>query len=478
MYKKFASQVGILILINIIIKLIWLFGIERKLQITVGFENYGAYYSLFNLTLILSMITDPGLSNYLVRSLASDKEFRPESLFSLKIFLSFIYILLALGIGLFTGYQSYFFYLLLILAVYQLLWSFLIYLRAYLKGLQFFGAEIFFSVFDKVLLIALFIPLLYTNTSTTTDIYFFAASQVIAVSVSILICILIMRKKGIVLFNLENYKPDFSVLKELLPFALFAFLVLAYNKADVIMLDKLLPEGKKETGIYAAAYRVLDASNMMAILFASLFLPAITKLIKDKRNIVSFVKDSFELLISLSLIISFSCWFYKTEIMMMLYGDKSSSYLAQIFGVLMFSSPLIVLYYVFSTVLTANNNLRILNVISAIGLIVNISLNLYFIPKYGALGASYSTIASLAIIGITYLIYYQIYFKAAFNWISISKIIALIVILSLTGNLFEFTQLNWMLRLILFCFTSLLFTIVFGLISIKKLVLLFKSQEN
>src|SRR5690606_10280640 len=116
------------------------------------------------------------------------------------------------------------------LVVYQVLWSFLTYLRAYLKGLQFFKAEIFFSVFDKVLLIALFIPLLYSETAST-DIYFFAASQAIAVGVSIIICILILRKKGIVLFNLQNYKPDFSVLKDLFPFALFAFLVLAYHKA-------------------------------------------------------------------------------------------------------------------------------------------------------------------------------------------------------------------------------------------------------
>lgn len=477
MYKKFASQAGILILINLIIKLIWIFGVERKLQLSVGFESYGAYYSLFNLTLILSIITDPGLSNYLVRSLASNNVFRPERLFSLKILLSFVYLILVFTIGIFTGYPPHFLSLILVLAVYQLLWSFLTHLRAYLKGHHFFNAEIFFSVFDKVLLIALFIPLLYLDTATL-DIYFFATSQAIAVGISILICILLLRKKKIAILDLQKYKLDFSALKELLPFALFTFLVLAYNKIDVVMLDKLLPAGKKEAGIYAAAYRILDASNMIAILFASLFLPLVSKLIRNKSNIALFVKDSFETLISLSLIISFSCWFYKSEIMMLLYGEKTSAYLAQIFGVLMFSNPLIVFYYVFSSVLTANNNLRILNFISAFGLIFNILLNLYFIPKYAALGASFSTIISLAFVGIAYFVYYQIYFKVVFNWISFSKIIVFTAFLYLIGRGFSAAQIDWMLSFTLFCFTSFLFTMIFKLISVKKLILILKNREN
>ena len=74
MSKKFASSVIILVLINVLVKFLWIFGVERGLQLKVGFENYGLYYSLFNFTAILSVISDSGLSNHLVRSVATDEQ--------------------------------------------------------------------------------------------------------------------------------------------------------------------------------------------------------------------------------------------------------------------------------------------------------------------------------------------------------------------------------------------------------------------
>ena len=148
----------------------------------------------------------------------------------------------------------------------------------------------------------------------------------------------------------------------------------------------MLNNGQLETGIYAAAYRLLDASNMLPILFASLFYPIVSQNLALKKDITKLVNVSFEVLFSLSIIIAFACWFYKTELMFFLYGTKSSVYLAQIFGVLMFSSPLIVLFYIFSTVLTANQNLKGLNLISASGLLLNVLINLFLIPKHLCVG--------------------------------------------------------------------------------------------
>jgi O-antigen/teichoic acid export membrane protein len=126
--KKFAGQVSLLIVVNLIVKLIWIFFIERKIQLLVGFENYGLYYSIFNFTLILSIINDPGLSNYLIRFIASKNENSSEitDLFSIKIILSVSYLLFTLVLSFLAGYKNY--QLVFILIGYQILWSFLIYL--------------------------------------------------------------------------------------------------------------------------------------------------------------------------------------------------------------------------------------------------------------------------------------------------------------------------------------------------------------
>jgi O-antigen/teichoic acid export membrane protein len=478
MSKKFAGQVVILVLVNLIIKLIWIFGVERGVQIKVGFAEYGLYYSLFNFTFILSVITDPGLSNYLIRSLSSDKANTNHyaNLFFLKLVLSVAFFFIALSLGVLMGYHDHYFELLILLSVYHLLWSFLIYLRGYLKAHHLFSLETFFSVCDKLLLIALFLPLLYLKTDFTNGIYFFALCQVIAVFMSLIACFFVLQNKGISLFYFKGFKPNLSVFKQILPFALFTFLVLAYNKIDTIMLSKMLINGQLETGIYAAAYRLLDASNMLPILFASLFYPVISQYLALKKDITQLVNVSFEVLFSISVIIACACWFYQTELMFFIYGTKSSIYLAQIFGVLMFSSPLIVLYYIFSTVLTAHHKLKILNFISASGLLFNVIINLFLIPKYQAMGAAMGTVISLLWVGLGYVLYYQQYFKSAINLKALFKMIILIGLLICSGYILKLLSLNWLLGIVIFMISAISYTLLLGLISINKIMDLIKLE--
>lgn len=471
MSKKFAGQVVLLVLVNLFIKLIWIFGVEREVQLQVGFANYGLYYSLFNFSFILGVLTDPGLSNYLVRSLSVKASTiqHDTSLFLLKLGLSFIYLLIAIVIGVFVGYHGDAFKLLLILSVYQILWSFLVYLRAYLKAHQQFGYETFFSVFDKTLLIVVLIPLLYQKTNTAADIYFFAFSQVFAVFISIIICVLVLMNKGIFKFKLKDFKLDFHVFRKLAPFALFTFLVLAYNKIDTIMLEKMLVNGRQETGIYAAAYRLLDATNLLPILFATLFLPIMSKELALKKDIQKLLNASFEVLMSLSVVLSLACWFYKNEMMFWIYGSKSSAYLSQIFGFLMFSSPAIVLFYVFSTVLTAQNQLRTLNLIAFSGLLINVVFNLFLIPKYQAFGAAISTLISLFWVGFTYAFSVKNSVAFRFHPALIIQFLILISGLYLMGYILNFAHFSALLSLGIFMMAGIFLALLTGLISIKKL---------
>lgn len=133
MSKKFAGQVSLLVLINLFVKLVWVLGIERNIQLSVGFNDYGAYYTLLSFSLILSIISDPGLSNYLIRHLSQNgisSNTNSELLF-LKIVLSLIYLGSTCGLGIALGYKHDYFQLLLVLALYQVAWQFLTYLRGF-----------------------------------------------------------------------------------------------------------------------------------------------------------------------------------------------------------------------------------------------------------------------------------------------------------------------------------------------------------
>lgn len=473
MSKKFAGQVSLLVLINLFVRLVWALGIERNIQLSVGFADYGAYYTLFSFSLILSIISDPGLSNYLIRHLSQNDisgNTSSELLF-LKIVLSLLYLISTCGLGITLGYKYDYFHLLLILAGYQVAWQFLTYLRGFLKGLHFFNAEIFFSVLDKVLLFLLFTPLFIYRIGLTESIFFFAYSQLIAVVISIVACCIFLRLKKVPVFRIEKVRLNFSLLKEVWPFTLFAFLILIYNKIDVVMLEQILGKemGKEETGVYAAANRLLDASNMICILFTSLFFPTISKLISNNKKIDKIVSSSFGILISFTIIVALSSWFFRRDLMVLLYGEESNIYVSGIFALLMLNSPLLALYHIYSSVLIANNNLKQLNIISACCVGLNILLNIFLIPQYRAFGATVSSVLTLAIVTLLYSIYYHKHFKVKFNFRSNLKVISLIALLIFSDSLLSQMYLHWSLKLTSFMIIGFSFSYFSGLMNVKRL---------
>lgn len=469
MSKKFASSVIILVLVNLLVKFVWIFGVERGFQLKVGFENYGLYYSLFNFTAILSVIAEGGLSNFLIRSVATDEQ-KQQNTFWLKITLSAIYILIAYVAGQVFGYPRSYFKLLFILSIYQMLFSFLTYLRAFLKGNQLFKADTFFSVFDRMLLVFLFIPLLYIRLPFNLDIYFFALAQVLALLFSIITCSVILYKNNCINVSTFKFAFKWDEIKKIMPYTLFAFLVLAYYKVDSVMLEKLLPNGKIESGVYAAAYRLLDASNLLPILFASLFLPILSKNLSNPSALKKLIDLSFETLISWALILALSCWFYRFQLMQLLYGEANSEYLSKIFGILMLSAPLITIYYIFSTVLTAKNQLKTLNSIASVGLVLNIVLNLYMIPNYQALGAAIATLITLLVTGFSYSLFALKKVENGFSSKQTLKIICLTAMLCLTGLGLQYVSINWMLSFIAFVSLGSIYTFSLRLISLKRLL--------
>ena len=132
---------------------------------------------------------------------------------------------------------------------------------------------------------------------------------------------------------------------------------------------------------------------MLGYLFAGLLLPIFSKLIKDKDNVVPVSWLSFKLIFLLSAIIGISIWIYKSDILSWRYGivNYELDHSSETFGWLMVSFIAVSCNYIFGTLLTANENLKSLNILAIFGIIINISLNLILIPKSGSVGAAFAS---------------------------------------------------------------------------------------
>lgn len=164
MQRKFLLNLILIIFVNLLIKPLYIFGLERNVQNILGATDYGLYYALFNLSFIMSIILDPGITNYNNRHIAQNTESLSDSfsnIISSKVILSIIYILCMLTYAFVSSFNTYEWQLISLLILGQIFNSFTLYNRSNLSGLHHFKTDTFISILDKLLMLIFCIPIIY-----------------------------------------------------------------------------------------------------------------------------------------------------------------------------------------------------------------------------------------------------------------------------------------------------------------------------
>src|SRR4051812_26088787 len=74
MRRFFARNLLFVVGINLLVKPLWIFLIDRNVQNRVGESSYGTYQALWNLTVIFQIILDFGLNSYNTRIISREPE--------------------------------------------------------------------------------------------------------------------------------------------------------------------------------------------------------------------------------------------------------------------------------------------------------------------------------------------------------------------------------------------------------------------
>ncbi|HEX5002832.1 MAG TPA: oligosaccharide flippase family protein [Bacteroidia bacterium] len=400
MQKKFITNLAFLLLLNLVIKPFWLLGIDRTVQNTVGAEAYGHYYALFNFTFLFNILLDLGITNFNNRNIAQNRHLLDKHLAGiilLRVLLAVGYVIVSLIVAAFLGYESGQYELLGILILNQILISFILYLRSNISALHLFKTDSIISVLDRAIMIVVCGMMLWGSLpGFKFTIQYFVWAQTGAYIVTVLFCLLVI--SGRAKIKKLNWSTPFflMILRQAYPYAILILLMTFYNRIDSVMLERLLTDGSKQAGIYAQAFRLLDASNMIAYLFAGLLLPMFAHMLKHKEDISALLRLAYSLLAVPAITLGIIALFYAHEIMNMLYVEHVADS-SIVFSVLMCCFFAISTTYVYGTLLTANGNLKQLNGMAALGMVLNLSMNFYLIPKYQATGAAISSLITQSV---------------------------------------------------------------------------------
>ncbi|KPK85091.1 MAG: hypothetical protein AMS27_08360 [Bacteroides sp. SM23_62_1] len=481
MKRKFITNLALVIFLNLLVKPFWIFGIDRTVQNVVGADQYGFYFSLFSFSLLLNIILDIGITNFNNRAIAREPGLLGEyfsNIVVLKFLLALLYAGVCFGGGLIIGYTAEQFIMLIFLVINQFLASFLLYLRSNISGLHYFRTDSLISVLDRTLVIIICGMLLWGNiTDRPFRIEWFVYSQTVAYLVAVIVAFMVVWSKSIFLKPVLDFQYFKRILRQSYPFALLILLMSFYNRIDSVMLERLLTDGKMQAGIYAQSFRILDAAAMFAFLFAGLLLPIFSRMIRQKQQVNEMVLLSFSLIFIPAVTLAVLACFFPGEIIEWMYHEHIQ-YSASIFPLLMLGFISISTTYIFGTLLTANGNLKELNILASSALVINILLNILFIPRHQAFGAALSSLITQTFMAVAQVLVAFLKFRFRLKWEQLYRFGAFSATVFILGWFTAEYIKSWFMGAILVIVLSVLSAFVVRILSLGDLYRIVRIREE
>lgn len=360
----------------------------------IGDVGLGKYYTIASLIAITNLVTDLGLTSSFTREVSKKKEEAS------KYFFNFFIVKLFLGL---VAYGT------LILLTFSLNYSVDILKAAYLYGLfmVFWGISGFFqalfqafeemkytawmSIMSSLLNLVISVSLLYTRGNFMSPIWGLVGGAVVAFIIGLLIV------RNMITFSFSYFDWPFlkKNLKLTIPYALNSLFASVYFRIDSIILSKL--ETEQVMGWYGAAYKLLDNLLMFPQFFLGAVYPVFCRIHDESQEKLSeLFAQSFKILSMGAFPIAIGLFLTAKKVMMLLYGPDFTP------GVLTLQILTLALFMIFFTslgvtTLMAMNRMKVVNLVGAFNIVLNVCLSFLLIPKSGfglsLQGAAIATVA-------------------------------------------------------------------------------------
>ena len=477
MSKTFLLNLLLLLTVNILIKPFYAFGIDLPIQQLTG-SDYGLYFALWNFTALFQIFADLGLQQYNNKEVAAQGDFffqNIKKMLSIKLALSFLMCASTIIAAIIVGYTGGDIVLLMHLLLSQLCISLTLFLRTNISGLGYFKLDSLLSSLDKFLLLIFGAILLYSGLFSSITIHDFVYMQNLAYGITAIFTLLLVfyfYKKGVRSLVEKKALSLSLILKQSWVFAATVLLMMIYNRVDVILLERLLPQdiGRAQAEIYAFVYRFYDMFTMVGFLFASLLLPMYAKMQNDKKALQDLAYLGSSLLTIFNIGIMCIMLLFKEDI------AYNANQLPAF--ILLLSLPMGGLIQIWGTLITALNRLRKALWLFAAAILLNVLLNLYFIPTIGVAGVAFTALITQSMVGLVEWIWGLSIIEAKVN---IKTIIQWLVFLCFTSILYcskeyYIQEDKLFLNIIIFGLLYTAITLITGVFAPKKLLVLLKQK--
>jgi O-antigen/teichoic acid export membrane protein len=356
--------------------------------------DYGRFSYALALTTIVETLMDLGLSQVTVREVARDKA-TADHLFPHVLGLKIVWVAIGLALlGVVTPIlrtDPVIIKLCYALGISSAVRSYLLTARGLLQGLHRFDLEALAVVSDRVLLLLAGGAVLWAGYGLFGLAAAFVGTRLVmlgAVQLMLGRVIPIVRP----MFDRAVWR---DIQSAALPLGFFMIALNMYTYIDTVILGLLRTDA--EVGWYAASYRVYEGLTYAPSILAAVLTPRLSYLFSHDRTAYrGLLTRSLAASVALGVVLGGGTALAAKPIITTLFGRDyvaAAAPLQILSGGALFVFGSWILY---SAALSTNLERRLL-LMTAIGLSVNVALNIVLIPRYGISGAAWATVLAEAL---------------------------------------------------------------------------------
>ena len=355
---------------------------------SLGLRSYGIYATALAFVSTFSLITDLGINAIAGREIAKNPEKADEIIgynMGLRLCLSLIGIPVIIGIG-FIFYHTHTLRLsIIILSTYLLFDAIRSVLMAYFTAKVRNDLAAFIGVIQQALMLCLSI----LSSLFLHSVYGFLFAFVISNGLSAMATVLISSNKVSVMprINIRYWRKSIRLSLSL---GIILIINLLYLKIDSILLS--IFKGSTDVGVYNIAYSLVLTFLTLPGFIMTALIPSLATT-KQKEDFNSLVEKAYAYMIIFACLLVVGGYIVRTDIVQVV-SNSNFTTASTPFAILCLASGFSYLNNVFGFASVAINKHQRLVFVSLGTLILNVLLNLIFIPHFSVDGAAWATVVS------------------------------------------------------------------------------------
>lgn len=368
-------------------------------------EGFGHYSTAFAFTYFFSFLADLGLYSLMTREISridNDEREVATDIFSLRLFSITISLLLATLTAIFIPYPSevkisivlstlfYFFSSLsqVIMGIFQ-------------KYLQIWKAAIAEIVSRLIGVLAVFIVI-------TFNLGVMGVAFATSFAAFFNFALLFPMARKLIPFSLSfNYQNFKNIFKKTWPIGLSIVFTVIYFKMDTILLSFYQPY--EDVGIYNLSYKLFEGLIFFPAMFVGLIMPMLAKYaIHHQERFLEYFKKSFHLILITVLpliIVLFNKSFHIVKFFGPAFSLISLQDAAFVFQILLGAFFFVAIGSLLSNALIVLEKQKFLLIAYFVGMVINIILNLIFVPQYSYFATGWTTLLTEGLVSLLLFIF-------------------------------------------------------------------------